>query len=196
MELHVGYLSAIASLLCAAPGVILLAEVVFAKRRGGEAETSSGEPAPRYRVLIPAHDEAQGLRECLRALKPLLPSPETALVVADNCSDETAAIAESEGAEVLVRDEPTLRGKGYALRHGLEHLAADPPDCVVFLDADTSYLQGTPRDLVDLALATELDTFVTELGRKIAEAERDLAAAIALPQHDDAYFRQNCLVYV
>ena len=52
------------------------------------------------------------------------------------------------------------------------------------------------QPVVDVALATELDTFVTELGRKIAEAERDLAAAIALPQHDDAYFRQNCLVYV
>lgn len=183
MELHVWNLSIIASLLCAAPGVILLAEVVFAKRRVGEAGTSSEEPSPRYRVLIPAHDEAEGLRECLRALMPLLPSPETALVVADNCSDETAAIAESEGAEVLVRDEPTLRGKGYALRHGLEHLAADPPDCVVFLDADTSYLQGTPRDLVDLALATGRPVqgaFQMEVGLEEALLERVSSLAVRI----------------
>ncbi len=152
MELQIWHLSAIASLLCAAPCLTFLAEVVFAKRRRGGAESSADGRALRYRVLIPAHDEAQGLRECLRALIPLLPSPETALVVADNCTDETAAIAESEGAEVLVREDPTLRGKGYALGHGLDHLAADPPDCVVFLDADTSYTSGAPADLVELVL--------------------------------------------
>ncbi len=152
MDFHVWHLSAIASLLCAAPCITLLAEVVFAKRRRRGTEPSSLETSLRYRVIIPAHDEAQGLRECLRALIPLLPSPETALVVADNCTDETAAIAASEGAEVLERDEPALRGKGYALGHGLNHLAADPPDCVVFLDADTSYTSGAPADLVELVL--------------------------------------------
>lgn len=148
---HVG---ALASLLCAVPGLVLFLEVVCAKRGRDEEEAIPSGSVPSFRVLIPAHDEGQGIKECLRSLKPLLPSPGTALVIADNCTDETAEIAAAEGAEVLVRDVPELRGKGYALRYGLEHLAEDPPQCVVFLDADSSYKRGGPADLVELVLAT------------------------------------------
>jgi hypothetical protein len=81
-----------------------------------------------------------------------LPSPRTALVIADNCSDETAAIAVALGAEVLTRDVAELRGKGYALKYGLDHLEQDPPDSVVFLDADCSYLRGGPGDMAALAV--------------------------------------------
>jgi glycosyltransferase involved in cell wall biosynthesis len=46
-------------------------------------------------VLIPAHNEAGVLRECLDAiLAQTLPVDEI-VVVADSCTDETAAVAES-----------------------------------------------------------------------------------------------------
>ena len=48
------------------------------------------------------------------------------LVVADNCSDDTAAVARAAGAEVTERSDVERRGKGYALDHGVRHLAADP----------------------------------------------------------------------
>ena len=58
------------------------------------------------------------------------------LVVVDNGSvDGTAAVARGHGAEVVT--EPR-RGYGSACLAGLAHLAADPPDIVVFLDADYS----------------------------------------------------------
>jgi cellulose synthase/poly-beta-1,6-N-acetylglucosamine synthase-like glycosyltransferase len=58
------------------------------------------------------------------------------LVVADNCSDETATVARAAGAQVLVRNDSTRRGKGYALDFAVRHLTADPPQVVLIVDAD------------------------------------------------------------
>jgi glycosyltransferase involved in cell wall biosynthesis len=52
-------------------------------------------------VLIPARNEAGVLRECLDAvLSQTLPVDEI-IVVADSCTDDTAAVAESYGAVVV-----------------------------------------------------------------------------------------------
>jgi cellulose synthase/poly-beta-1,6-N-acetylglucosamine synthase-like glycosyltransferase len=90
----------------------------------------------RRAVLIPAHNEEAVLAATLRTLRPTLGPRDRVLVVADNCTDNTAVIAHGLGAEVLVRFHALRRGKGYALDFGLQHLALDPPDAVVFLDAD------------------------------------------------------------
>ncbi|MCH2106114.1 MAG: glycosyltransferase family 2 protein [Planctomycetes bacterium] len=182
MELQAWHLAAVASLLCAAPSAVLLLEVVFAKRREGE-RSAAARPPVRFRVLIPAHDEELGLQERLRALIPLLPEPQCALVVADNCSDETAAVAAAEGVEVLVRDEPTRRGKGHALRFGLDHLATDPPEVVVFLDADSTYCSGSPTDLAALACESGRPVqgaFQMEVKRDGALPERVSSLAVRL----------------
>jgi glycosyltransferase involved in cell wall biosynthesis len=56
------------------------------------------------------------------------------VVVADNGStDGTPALARAGGAEVV--HEPR-RGYGSAVLAGIAHLAADPPDVLVILDAD------------------------------------------------------------
>ncbi len=61
------------------------------------------------------------------------------MVVADNCTDSTAAIARAFGVTVLERTSRTERGKGYALNHAISHLLAQPivPDAFVMVDADT-----------------------------------------------------------
>jgi cellulose synthase/poly-beta-1,6-N-acetylglucosamine synthase-like glycosyltransferase len=59
------------------------------------------------------------------------------ITVADNCTDETARVARDAGARVLVRDDPTRRGKGYALAHAFAASRADRwADAVVVVDAD------------------------------------------------------------
>src|SRR6476659_9111480 len=58
------------------------------------------------------------------------------VVVADNCTDDTAAVASAAGAEVISRNDPTQIGKGYALGWAINHISMDPPDFVVFVDAD------------------------------------------------------------
>lgn len=181
MELQTWHAGALASLVCATPGLLFLVETLCARRREGDDSGQAAEDPPSFRVLIPAHDEAQGLGECLRALRPLLPTPQTALVVADNCTDDTEAVALAAGAEVLVRDEPELRGKGYALQHGLDHLAGDPPESVVFLDADSTYLRGSPADLAELVRATGRPVqgvFRMEAGEQGALMERVATLAV------------------
>ncbi|MBS2025846.1 MAG: glycosyltransferase, partial [Deltaproteobacteria bacterium] len=48
-----------------------------------------------------------------------------------------AAKAEEAGAEVLVRQDDKLRGKGYALEHAFQHEKTAGADAVVVIDADT-----------------------------------------------------------
>ena len=70
------------SLLWGLPGLLLLFEVVLAKRDEGESEKSSSDAPPSFRVLIPAHDEGEGLGPVLEKLISRLPAPEAVLVVA------------------------------------------------------------------------------------------------------------------
>lgn len=126
-----------ATLALAVPVSVLVVEVAQALR---SPPPPSAEIHRRERVaiLVPAHDEACGIGRTLRSVIPQLQAHDRLLVVADNCTDDTAAIARREGAEVMVREDATLRGKGYALDFGVRHLAADPPVIVIIVDADCS----------------------------------------------------------
>lgn len=93
---------------------------------------------PRIGVLIPAHNEAQVIQTTLASVKAQLAPTDRLLVVADNCSDETASLARSMGADVVERSDAERRGKGYALDFGVQALAIDPPPIVVLLDADVT----------------------------------------------------------
>ena len=130
-----------AALLLLVPAIVYVAQILAAG--GGERvrEDEDGR-RPGLAVLMPAHDEAAGIAAAIRALMPQLSSGDRLLVVADNCSDDTAAVAASCGAEVTVRSDATRRGKGYALDHGVRHLAASPPEVVVIVDADCVVADG------------------------------------------------------
>ncbi len=94
-----------------------------------------------FDVVVPAHDEAAGIGETLESLKVLdWPADRFRItVVADNCSDDTAARARATGVEVLVRSDSTRRGKGYALQTAFEHsVAFGWADALVVVDADTA----------------------------------------------------------
>jgi len=101
--------------------------------------TSHGDP--RLVVVVPAHDEVDYIERCLATLRNQ--DYPTALydvvVVADNCTDGTAALARSCGVTVLERDDPTAPGKGRALRWAIDLLLARRPevDAVVVVDADS-----------------------------------------------------------
>ena len=123
-----------AALLLLMPVMVFLAQVVAARGKATAEET--GASAGSLAVLMPAHDEAAGISSAIGALLPQLRKNDRLIVIADNCSDDTAAVARASGAEVTVRVDPVLRGKGYALDHGIRHLSAAPPDAVVIVDAD------------------------------------------------------------
>lgn len=139
------------AVLLAIPCFMLLAESLAALWPLSAAVARNPQSRPRLAVLVPAHNEAQGIGGTLAGLIPQLSPGDRVVVVADNCSDETAAMAQSAGAEVIERFNTTLRGKGYALDYGLTHLQADPPDIVVLMDADCAVTEGSLAELASYA---------------------------------------------
>jgi cellulose synthase/poly-beta-1,6-N-acetylglucosamine synthase-like glycosyltransferase len=118
--------------------LVLLAELLagsLAGRRSATKTAAAAQPQ-RIAILMPAHDEGAGITPFIQALKPQLGEAVRLVVVADNCSDDTAAVARAAGATVIERHNATQRGKGHALAFGRDWLMQDPPDCVVVLDAD------------------------------------------------------------
>lgn len=104
----------------------------------------------RFAVLVPAHDEEAVIERTLHSLA-ALDYPETArqfLVVADNCRDATAELARNAGARVMVRDNPHLPGKGFALRWAFEQLVrSDTLDAALVVDADSLITPNALRAL-------------------------------------------------
>jgi cellulose synthase/poly-beta-1,6-N-acetylglucosamine synthase-like glycosyltransferase len=132
-------LAALPALL--ASGYLLLLTLASARR----PPPAAGAPRLRFDLVVPAHDEEAGIAATVASLRALdWPAPlRRVLVVADNCRDATAARAREAGAEVLVRDDPGRRGKGYALALAFERALADGrADAVVVVDADTSASPG------------------------------------------------------
>jgi cellulose synthase/poly-beta-1,6-N-acetylglucosamine synthase-like glycosyltransferase len=123
--------------LGALPVLVLLSQVLLAHggRRASTSTVASRGDAD-VAVLIPAHNEAAGIEATLRGVQAQLRAGDRVLVVADNCSDDTAALARQAGAEVIERSDALDRGKGFALDFGVRHLSARPPAMVVIVDAD------------------------------------------------------------
>jgi cellulose synthase/poly-beta-1,6-N-acetylglucosamine synthase-like glycosyltransferase len=131
----VGVLLTAALLLLLIPIGVLLIQVINAKPPKDEPRPAA-VARPRIAVVMPAHNESAGIEPGIRSVLAQLQAGDRLLVVADNCTDDTAAVAASAGAEVVQRQDLLRRGKGYALDFGVRHLQMDPPQVVVIIDAD------------------------------------------------------------
>ena len=136
-------LAVAANVAVAIPVAVVFVETVAALWPERRREYAAAASPARVAVLVPAHNEETAIQATLRDIRSQLAIGDRIIVVADNCSDDTAALARQGGAEVLERRDEVRRGKGFALAHGLEHLKAQPPDLVVFVDADTHVAAGS-----------------------------------------------------
>ena len=114
------------------------------------------EPQLKYLVLIPAHNEEAVIGGIIENLQKMDYPKELYdfYILADNCTDNTADVARSLGANVLEShkespDSPT--GKPIVLQKALNTLSgyADKYDLVMFFDAD---------NLIDLNMFRELNS--------------------------------------
>jgi len=153
LDLLAWAIMAVPALLLAILAVELLVGTLAPPRRL-RRDTGAGTPHSAV-ILMPAHDEAGGIGAIIERLRPALDARIRLLVIADNCTDETAAIARAAGAQVVERQDMSQRGKGHALAFGRERLRADPPDCLVVLDADCEIAPADLRLLVDTACARQ-----------------------------------------
>jgi len=146
--------------------VLSFAAVTTAKRRKVEVAGSSSQPSlpARFAILLPAHDEEAVLGTLLGSLAELdYPKGSyTVYVVADNCTDSTAEVAQATGwVHVYERFDEVKRGKGYALSWLLQRLEEDQLiyDAYIVLDADSvvasTFLQAMNRELAQGARALQ-----------------------------------------
>lgn len=118
-------------------------------------------------ILIPAFNEAETIGEMLGQLSALYPSAEL-LVVDDGSSDETAGIAASSGARVLIH--PYNKGNGASIKTGLRNAARE---FVVIFDADGQHEARDIEKLVDclgeydLVVGARDENSQTDFGRRM-----------------------------
>jgi cellulose synthase/poly-beta-1,6-N-acetylglucosamine synthase-like glycosyltransferase len=141
--------------LLAIPVLVFLIEVIAAAAFRPPAQHNSGSPTRRLAVLVPAHNEQKGLSSTLDSIKLGLIPGDRLLVVADNCTDNTASVARSAGAEVIERCDLNNVGKGFALDYGLRYLGSSPPDTVIMIDADCKVAPGALDALVGTCAITK-----------------------------------------
>ena len=93
----------------------------------------------RFLILIPAHNEEDGLPETLHSLSSMQYPKDLVqiVVIADRCADDTAKVARIGGARCLERNEGP-GGKGAAMSWAMQLLRKDGVlfDALVIVDAD------------------------------------------------------------
>lgn len=152
---------------------IYVLELVFGLRRTIIRDNDVSVTAvdkPQLAILIPAHNEGSIITQTIAVLRENVPPQTRILVVADNCSDNTADLARKAGAEVVERSDDSNRGKGFALAFGRDQLANDPPDCVIILDADCTLAKGTAAKLASTAIGKSVPVQATNLIYSAAQA--------------------------
>jgi cellulose synthase/poly-beta-1,6-N-acetylglucosamine synthase-like glycosyltransferase len=92
----------------------------------------------RLAVVVPAHNEENSIGRCVESLRASASEDVKICVIAHNCTDSTASLAEFAGAEVLTYDDPKATGKGHVLRLGFEHAIQFGADAVLIVDADST----------------------------------------------------------
>jgi cellulose synthase/poly-beta-1,6-N-acetylglucosamine synthase-like glycosyltransferase len=100
----------------------------------------TGDRHARFLVLIPAHNEEAGIQSTLESLSNLEYPRDRyrVLVIADRCTDGTAALTRKRGAQCFERIDGQP-GKGAAIAWGIQEARKAPIsfDAVVIIDADT-----------------------------------------------------------
>lgn len=131
----------------------------IAVRGYAERHLEPGEPLPEdggILVVVPAYNEAGGIRGVLRRVPDeLFGRPVKTVVVDDGSSDGTGAIARGEG--VPVATHVVNRGQGDALRTGFEIAKLERAGVVINLDADGQYRPEELERLVGPIVEGEAD---------------------------------------
>lgn len=106
----------------------------------GKSEVPAAiDPVSRFVFVVPAYNEVTGITATVQSLLNVC-YPRAlfdVVVIADNCTDETAEMARAAGAECIERHDEHLRGKGYALRHAFTELIPRGYDAFIVIDADS-----------------------------------------------------------
>jgi len=176
----IGIVLALAGIPFLAACGYLFALTLLARRLPAAQASASRLPIA---IVVPAHDEEAGIAATVQSLLSL-DYPRhlfRVLVVADNCSDQTAERAREASATVLVRDDEVRRGKGYALEHAFERILRDDwAAAAVVVDADTVVSPNLLRAFAARLEAGELAIQADYAVRNVDASWRTVLMSIAL----------------
>jgi cellulose synthase/poly-beta-1,6-N-acetylglucosamine synthase-like glycosyltransferase len=157
------------------------------RKRQGHNEIKALKKAAQtnFAILIPAHNEEVILSTLLESLT-LLDYPQelyTTYVIADNCTDTTASLAQQfERVCVYERFNEKERGKGYALNWIWQQLEDKQHDAYVVLDADSvvvpTFLSAMDHELAQGALALQACNTVLNVTESPSTALRWIALTL------------------
>lgn len=112
------------------------------------AAIAAGDRRRRLRVVIPAHNEEAVIARLLGDLEQDGYENRAVWVLADRCTDATAAVSVDHGASVAERVDGAS-GKGAALGWYLEQHPLDDDEALVIFDADNRIPAGTLARIAD-----------------------------------------------
>lgn len=99
-------------------------------------------PSEQRRIfaVVPAYNESAGIAETVKSLRRQTRPPDVIVVVPNNCTDDTAEIAEGSGAYVVCYPGRNPDRKAGAINYALTQLATylRDSDAVLIMDADTT----------------------------------------------------------
>ncbi|MFC1870136.1 glycosyltransferase [Chloroflexota bacterium] len=119
----------------------LLGFVFFYRVSICSSQKTNTFPRPSISIVIPARNEETNIPNLLRSLKGQTKAGDEILVVDDHSEDNTADVAEREGATVIKSKEmpPGWTGKTWACYQGAQEATGK---LLLFLDADTLVEDG------------------------------------------------------
>ena len=117
----------------------------------GPGTAAAVSPRDAMAVVVPARDEAANIARLLASVMPQLRPGDELVVVDDDSTDETVAIASAFGARVVSPPGPLppgWTGKCRACQHGADVTSAPT---IAFLDADVALMPGALDHLAVVA---------------------------------------------
>ncbi len=134
----------ILSILLLLFGVIIIYQVILTlfSLRVKAKETVDTGIKRKFAIVVPAHNEEQIIAKTVYSLFALIYPRKLydVVVVADNCTDNTASVARGLGALVYERSNQEKQGKGYALRWIFDRLLNSEVDYDAFIVIDSDSL--------------------------------------------------------
>ena len=137
----INYIISIIFLICYSYQFIYIPIALIGKHRKKKRSPNNLIPQHSFAVLISARNEEKVIPDLLKSLHNQdYPQDKISIfVIADNCTDNTAFIAKTNGATVYIRRNLEKIGKGYAISELLRHIRNDYPkgfDGYLVFDAD------------------------------------------------------------
>jgi cellulose synthase/poly-beta-1,6-N-acetylglucosamine synthase-like glycosyltransferase len=165
-----------------APMSIVIIEVFSALtwRKRPLQVASATDHVLKATVLIPAHNEEQGISRTLDTVFSALPDAFKVVCIAHNCSDGTAQVARQKGATVVEASDDGSGGKPAALKAGLSALDDDPPDVVVVIDADCIVEHGTIETLAREAYRRNCPVMASYLFEPAGDEQKSSLSSLAI----------------